>query len=1100
MYKKYTNKQGVPKSYVRQILLIMRLTTIILIIAVMQVSATTFAQRITLSEKNTNLVQVFDRISDQSGYDFVFTSNLLEGTKPVTINVRNTELKVVLEQIFANQPVSFSIENKTVVIRSKDLSYLEKVLARFQAIDVRGKILDEKGEPLVGATVSVKGTSKSVRTNPKGEFYLQNVSDKDKLVISYIGYQTREVDAASDMGSLTMALADAKLEEVLINAGYYSVKDKEKTGSIARITSGDVEDQPVTNVLATMQGRMPGVNITQYTGMPGSGFEIEIRGQNSLRFNGNNPLYIIDGVPYSSQSIGSNFTSGNMPAENSPLNSINPADIATIEVLKDADATAIYGSRGANGVVLITTKKAKAGKTSFNTTYANGIAKVTRFKHVLNTQQYLAMRKEAFANDGLTPYPTSAYDVNGTWDQSRNTDWQKELIGGTASYTNLQASLSGGSAQTQFLLSGNYNKETTVFPGNFDFVKTGGRFSVNHASEDKRFSITFSGSYTGQFNSLPPIDLTQTAAMLVPNAPALYDATGHLNWENNTFDNPVASLQGKIDGKTFDLMANAVLSYDIGAGFTARSSLGYTNLNQRQLNLNPSTIFNPAWGLGSEYAIAFANDLNRSSWIIEPQLAWTHTMGKATVEALAGTTFQQQKGDRLLNYAQGFANDSMISNPASAATHVVLNSDENLYKYTAFFSRINFNWAGKYLLNLTGRRDGSSRFGPGKQFANFGAVGAAWVFSEEKWMKENVSFLSFGKLRGSYGITGSDQIGDYQYLNNYSTTGNKYQGMPGLEPSRLFNPDFGWESNRKLELALETGFLNDKILTTVAWFQNRSSNQLVGIPLPGTTGFASMQANLDAEVQNKGFEFSIRTINLKSNRFSWTTDFNLTCTQNKLLSFPKLEASTYKNQYVIGQPLNIIKVYHYTGLDPLTGTYQFEDVNGDGTLNSTDDQKIVKNLNPKFYGGLHNQFHYRNVDLDFLFQLVKQESLNENFGNPMPGMMYNQPRGVTGHWQNAGDLGPYQGYSDSNEARSTANIRFIQSDAAISDASYIRLKNISLSYQLPQSWTKKFSCKLSLQGQNLLTLTKYNGGDPEFKVPGYLPPLRVYSGSIQLIF
>lgn len=970
----------------------------------------------------------------------------------------------------------------------------------YQQHQVQG-IVSDGTSPLPGVTISVKGKSNiSVITDYNGHYAI-NAYPQDSLVVTFIGFKTKIVPVASKSKiDIYLAFDTTTLQEVRINAGYYSVKEKERTGSIARITSKDIETQPVTNVLATMQGRMAGVNIIQNTGLPGSGFEIEIRGQNSLRFNGNNPLYIIDGVPYSSQSIGSNATSGNMPAENSPLNSINPADITAIEVLKDADATAIYGSRGANGVVLITTKKGKEGKTVFSTTYSYGIGQVAHYMDVLQTPEYLAMRREAFANDGVTVYPANAYDVNGTWDQNRNTNWQKELIGGTASYTNLQSSISGGSAQTHFLLSGNYSRETTVFLGSFDYLKAGGHLSLNHESENKRFKINFSSIYTAQKSDLPAIDITSTALQLVPNAPALYDSAGRLNWENNTFSNPIAPLESKIKAQTYDLLANALISYDIGSGFNLRSSFGYTNLAQKQLNLRPSTVLNPAFGSGSESSIVYTNNLNRTSWIIEPQINWTGNISKLTLDALAGTTFQQQNGNKVVNYGIGFPTNSMMENPASATRYLVLSSDQNVYKYQAFYTRLNINWSGKYLINLTGRRDGSSRFGPGNQFANFGAVGAAWVFSEEMVSKEKLSFLSFGKIRGSYGTTGNDQIGDYQYLDTYSTTPFKYQGISGLQPSRLYNPEFGWETNKKLEIALEAGFINDRIFATIAWYQNRSSNQLVGVPLPGTTGFSSMQANLDAVVQNSGLEFSIRSLNIKNGAFSWTTSFNITTAENKLISFPALESSTYKNQYVIGQSLNIRKVFHYTGLDPLTGTYQFEDTDGDGSINYINDQKTVKDLSPKYYGGLQNQLHYKNVDLDFLFQFVKQENYNPNTYTPMPGKMVNQPSEVISRWQNPGDLGPYQAYSNSNTARTLAYSQFTSSDAAVSDASYIRLKNISLTYQLPLNWTKKFNCKIGIQGQNVFTLTKYKGIDPEFKYSGYLPPLRVFTSTIQLTF
>nr|WP_315155697.1 SusC/RagA family TonB-linked outer membrane protein [uncultured Flavobacterium sp.] len=969
-----------------------------------------------------------------------------------------------------------------------------------QQFQIQGTVSDGTA-PLPGVSIAIKNKSKVTTVSDYDGQYTLFASQQDTLVFSYIGYKTAIVPIQGRSTiDISLQLDATTLQEVKVNAGYYSVKEKERTGSISRITSSDIEKQPVSNVLATMQGRMAGVNITQDSGLPGGGFSIEIRGRNSLRSDGNNPLYIINGVPYSSQDIGSAVTSGSTPSRANPLNSINPGDIANIEVLKDADATAIYGSRGANGVVLITTKKGKEGKTTFTTNYQYGLGQAAHFMDLMNTSQYLSMRREAYANDGITNYPATAYDVNGTWDQTRDANWQKELLGGNASYMNLQSSLSGGSAQTQFLLSGSYNKETTILPGDFNYVKANGHANVNHESENKKFRINFTAGYTAQFNDLPILDITRNAITLPPNAPPLYDADGNINWADGTFDNPIAYLQGNIKSETYDFISNALFSYDLGLGFTAKSSFGYTDLRQEQKNLLPSTIYNPAYGLGSESTYVYTNNLNRSSWIIEPQLSWSYNEGKSKIEALIGSTFQEQNSSQLVSSAVGFSSNSLMENPASAAEYLVESSDETLYKYQAFFARVNFNWQGKYILNLTGRRDGSSRFGPGKQYATFGAVGAAWVFGEESFIKTNLPFLSFGKLRASYGTSGNDQIGDYQYLDTYSTSGSTYQGIAGMQPTRLFNPDFGWETNKKLEFALETGFLNDRIFLTAGWFRNRSSNQLVGIPLPGTTGFSSLQANLNAEVENSGLELSLRGVLVKQKDFSWTANFNLTNLKNKLLSFPGLEASTYKEQYVIGQPLNIIKVYEYTGLNTNTGAYQFKDVDGDGVLSAVDDKKTIKYLSPEYYGGLENQFRYGNLQLDFLFQFVKQTSYNENYQTFMPGTQINQVAGVTQHWQQPGDTGPSQVYSATNGALRAASTRFSQSDAAIGDASYIRLKNVALSFDLPKNWTKKFNCKLSLEGQNLFTITAYKGMDPEFKYPGYMPPLRIITTGIQLTF
>ena len=970
-----------------------------------------------------------------------------------------------------------------------------------QQVQVSGTITNGTN-PLAGVTISVKGKATAGTISDFYGNYTLTASADDIVVFSFMGFVT-VTEPIDGRKILNVQLQEdaTQLQEVHINAGYYSVKEKERTGSIAHITAKDIEKQPVTNVLATMQGRMAGVNITQTTGMPGGGFDIQIRGQNSLRFDGNSPMYIVDGVPYASEPIGSLFTSGHLPRRTSPLNSINPGDIESIEVLKDADATAIYGSRGANGVVLISTKRGKAGKTKFTGSVSSGSGHVTRFMKLMNTAEYLAMRREAYANDGVTDYPANAYDINGTWDQNRYTNWQKELLGGNSSINTMQTSLSGGSKQTQFVLNGTYNKETTVFPGDYKYEKGNVHLNLNHESEDQRFRINFTTGYVVQNNTMPTADFTGTALSLAPNAPSLYDALGNLNWENGTFENPLQLLATDFKGRTNDLIANSLLSYSLFKGFELKSSFGYSDLRYKELNLLPSTMYNPAYGLDSSSSLVFENNTSRNSWIIEPQANYQLTAGQVKIDLLAGSTFQQQMSNQVVHMGYGFSSNGLIENPASASLFSIMNSDATMYKYQAFFGRANFNWKGRYIINMTGRRDGSSRFGIANRFASFGAVGASWLFGDEPIVKKHAEFLSFGKLRASYGTTGNDQIGDYQYLDTYSTSGSNYEGISGLQPTRLFNKDFGWETNRKLEVALETGFLKDRVFLTAAWYRNRSSSQLLGVPLPGTTGFNSIQANLDAEVQNSGYELTLRTLNLQGDKLSWTTNFNFTSARNKLLSFPDLKGSSYQSQFVIGQPLNIVKVFHYIGLDPQTGTYQFEDLNGDGLLSANDDRGFVKELNPKFYGGLQNQLKYGAVQLDFLFQFVKQENYTEAFGTVLPGTMSNQRASFVSHWQNQGDRGPNQLYSTGiNPTAQRANTLYSQSDAVIADASYIRLKNISLTYDLPKQWTKSFSCKLSVQGQNVLVLTSYKGGDPEFKTAGFMPPLRVYTSTLQITF
>lgn len=968
-----------------------------------------------------------------------------------------------------------------------------------QQTQINGIITDGT-TPLPGVTITIKGLQKTVLSDFNGKFTI-TISPNDIIIFTYIGFKTitMPIDGRSIL-NIRMQEDATALQEVKINAGYYSVKESERTGSIAKITSKDIEKQPVTNVLATMQGRMAGVNITQTTGVAGGGFNIQIRGQNSLRTDGNNPLYLIDGVPYSSVAVGYGRTTVILPQESSPLNSINPGDIENIEVLKDADATAIYGSRGANGVVLITTKKGKEGKTRFTAKMSKGYGKVTNFMEMMNTQQYLKMRAEAFTNDGIE-YGPSDYDINGTWDQNRYTNWQKKLIGGTADFTDLQASLSGGSSQTQFLISGNYHKETTVFPGDFKYNKGNLHVNLNHESENKKFKVTFTTGYTAQKNDQPPTDLTRTAILLAPNAPALYDGQGSLNWENSTWENPLAALKGQYKSKTFDLIANTMLSYKIMPGLDLKTSLGFTDTRYDESRTQPSTMYDPAYQLGSEYSSITINTTNRQSWIIEPQLNWSKKFNGGKIDLLFGSTFQQQNANQFVQEAYGFSSNSLIYNLSSATYVFDLAHSESVYKYQAFFGRANYSWNDRYILNLTGRRDGSSRFGPGRQFATFGAIGTAWLFSNEELIKNNIDFLSFGKLRASYGTTGNDQIGDYQFLNTYFSSGNNYGGAIVLEPTSLFNPDFGWETNKKFEVALEAGFFKDRLFLTAGWYNNRSSNQLVGIPLPATTGFSSLQANLDATVQNRGIELTLRTVNFQKTDFNWTTNFNISISRNKLLSFPNIEGSTYKNQYVIGQALNIKKVYHYTGLNPQTGIYQFEDSNGDGIITAPQDKQTVRDFNPKFYGGLQNQLSYNRWQLDFLFQFVKQDNYNATYNVGLPGAMSNQPLDVINHWQNAGEIAAYQPCSTGiNNEIANAFSKYYDSDAVITDASYIRLKNFALSYSLSEKWMAGVRCRISFEGQNMLTITPYKGPDPEFKFTGYLPPLKVFTAGLHFTF
>ncbi len=965
---------------------------------------------------------------------------------------------------------------------------------------IKGKVINESGAPVPGATVAIKGTNNGTTTNDKGDFIIAPANKDASLIISSIGYEKQELflDGRTNL-VITLKSKPSELDQAIVIA-YGTTTKRLNTGDVSKVTAEEIERQPVSNPLAALEGRVPGLIVTQNTGVPGGSFNIQIRGKNSIA-NGNDPLYIIDGVPFTSISLSSIYT-GSVINLGNPLSNINPADIESIEVLKDADATSIYGSRGANGVILITTKKAKPGKIRFEFNAYTGTGKVTRMLKLLNTPQYLAMRHEAFSNDGARIGPTN-YDINGTWDTTRYTDWQKLLIGGTANIIDMQGSISGGNSNTQFLMSSGYHQESTVFPGNFSDQKVSSRFYLTHSSSDQRFKATFSAFYNLEFNNLLTEDLTHRALTLAPDAPPIYDSSGKLNWPHG-FDNPFSVLNREYKAYSNNLISNMDLSYQVCPSLQLKSSFGYTNMTMDEKQTVPLSSINPAYAQTGGSAI-FSNS-GIKTWIIEPQVNWSRKINKVNINILVGGTFQEDIRNGQSFYGRNFSSDALLENIAAASTITVLSADNTQYHYQALYGRINANWQQKYIVNITGRRDGSSRFGPGRQYGDFGAIGAAWIFSKETKVQNLLPFLSFGKLRASYGTTGNDQIGDYEYLNTYSTTNYPYQGISGLIATRLFNPNYGWEVNRKLEGAIELGFLKERVFFNAAYYMNRSSNQLVGYPLPGLTGFSSVQANSSALVQNSGWEMNIASENIKNDNFRWSTSLNISFPSNKLVAYPGLANSNYANTYVIGKPLSTKKLFHFTGVNTQTGVYTFEDVDKDGTISYPEDLVPSKQVAQSFYGGIQNSLQYKNWELVIFVQFVKQTGFNYlyNYSNNYlaPGMLGNQPAIVLSRWKKPGDISDIQRFTQ-NYGSSAFAAFIMLNDDMISDASFLRLKNISISYHLPHKLIQNIYLpegKLYIQCQNLLTVTKYLGMDPENQSINNLPPLKMVTAGIQVTF
>lgn len=720
----------------------------------------------------------------------------------------------------------------------------------------------------------------------------------------------------------------------------------------------------------------------------------------------------------------------------------------------------------------------------------------------LNTSQYLKLRREAFINDKAKPSNSNAPDLL-RWDTTRYTDWKKELIGGTADKSNLQVRLEGGVRNIFFSLSANHYKETTVFPGDANMLKNTIGATISHRGKDNKFTFDLEASYASNKNHLYQQDLTQFINT-IPNAPKPFDSLGRLNWSENGAairNHPLANILRTYDVITDRLTGNTAISYKLG-NLTFKSSFGFNSVNVDETSIFPIASDNPAFNpTGSAN---FGNSSTKS-WIIEPQINYDLILGKNTsLKFVGGTTWQESLSNNKQIQASGYTDDQLLNSTTGAASVTGTVYSGLLYRYQAVYGRLTTNHNKKYVLNLTYRRDGSSRFGPGNQFADFASVGGAWLLSEEEWVKKLKPVLSFAKLRSSFGISGNDQIGDYQFFDTWSPTTYPYGGVSGLFPTRITNPYYGWERKRNFEFAVDLGLFNDDILLSVNYFRSRSDNQIIRYTLPDQTGSNNILMNFPGNVENKGIEIEASAKLFNGRSFSWISSFNLTLPKNKLISFPGLSTSSYANTYVEGQPLSVLRGFRYLGVNPETGIYTFEDVNGDGLYNSLD-YITIGHTDPKFYGGLNNTLNLKFLELQFFIQFVNQKGRDLIYNSfQRPGQQFNQPIEVENRWRQKGDIVPYQQSTQSpvNPAFSSVSL-LTTSSAVLTDASFCRLKNLSLSYKLPHRGNvlSRFDLiRVFAEGQNLFLITSYRGSNPESQGRLALPPLKVFAVGFQIKF
>lgn len=1083
------------------------------------------SQSVTIAVKDAKLESVLKQFKRQTGRSFFVDEPTLKKAVTVTLDIKNVPLEDALAACFANQPnLSYSIVGRTVVISEKPKANNQEFgpvdQEGLQASVVKGYVTNKRFETLANASVSIRGVLKGgTTTDADGAFTLKGVKKGDVLQISYIGYQTKEIILTGN-SALTIVLENANDElDHVVAQGYSKTTKRLSTSSVAKVTAEEMERQPVMNPLMVLQGKVPGLVLTPSTGYSAGPVEINIRGKGLLSRTSVNPLIIIDGTPLNVSS-NDGTQNGDGPVQGvlamvSPVRSqsmlfgLNPKDIESIEILKDMGATAIYGSSGANGVILITTKRGKAGSSDISVNVNYGLSKITRYWNMLNTTQYLEMRREAFKNDGIAPNVNNAPDLF-LWDTTRYTDWQRELYGGTGGVLNASVGYTAGTPLINYRIAANYSRIDEI--GSSGNNKTMGfSFSLDRKSENRKFITALSIQYNHSFVN---VIRTPGLADLPPNAPPAFDSAGNLNfkgWSNSVMYVkfiPFGLLLMPTESRTNFLQANLRLSYQLAKGLLLSTSLSRSQSNSDGMNLVPITAQDPLW---APTGMAYFTKGETGSVNIEPQLSYDSWLfGKGKIGVIAGATIKREERQSVSDIAGGYSNDAMLRSLGQAA-FVSSSNQRSLYNYAGVMGRVEYVWDNKYVVNGIWRRDGSSRFGPGSRFGNFGSAGIAWIASDENWYKKSISpVVSFLKFYANIGTTGNDGGADYQYLSQWSRDGLlNYDGIVPIRSIHAENQQYHWQSGRELNLGSDMRFMKSGNLgLSVNYYRRRVGNQLTNNPTPIISGFPSVYSNWDATVQNEGLEFTINATIINGKNFRWYGSVNAGFNKNVLLSYSGLESSPDYSNLLVGQSTYIQYVLNYLGVDPLTGSYQFEDYNKDGVINTTytrplspttDMKKIIEGL-PKLAGGINQGFSYKNVSLNLTFDFIVQKGVNAFVNVSTPGQTGNIPVEIfNNRWQKPGDNSRYAKFTTQNYQGFSIG----QTSMGLADASFLRLNNLSFSYILPEKLLKKLAMKnaaFNINTRNLFVITGYDGIDPEIRDFSGMPPSRTITAGFSLTF
>ena len=1058
---------------------------------------------------NMSLQSLFDAIRKDTRLRFYYRPGTLNSRQKIRVPAGKILLLQLLDLIVAGKGLEYSRVGSTICIHRKEMTPPSPI-DNDRRTATRFAVTDDHDAELPGAILKNLRTGETINTDENGTAVIHTSQLPDTIRCYAPNREPDTIILAAPTGKdivrIKMRPKDMLNEAVV--TGYATGTRRTYTGDRTLVDHRQIEDQPVSDLMETLTGRVPGLLVTQTSGVHGASMYVSLRGRTSI-LNGQDPLYIIDGVPFApgNQSV-SNIVSGNAAGSLNPFSFIPKEDVETIEVLKDADATAIYGSKGANGVIIITTRHGAPARHLLDLGITTGIRQGTRRPTLMNMREYTAMRIGALKNDGFAVDTLHAPELL-RWDTTRSTDWGKWLIGGLGHTTNLRLSLTGGSDAANYFVGFNQLHETDVYPTKpaHDLLSFTG--NVNLRSGDGRLNIRANALLGLDNNHQFITDLTRLQ-LLVPNAPALEDKNGRPVFSSAglSLANPLSFMNNPYTARSVNNLSDIDATYQLNRYFSCKVNLGYNSVQTDEHSEIPVWTQDVASGAaGSRYTAT----TGFSSWIVEPQLEYRRRIGKWNISWLAGSTWQGQRSTVNTLSAIGYHSDADLSNPALADSQTTTAQTTD-YLYRAFFSRLNLRWKEQIILNLTARRDGSTRFGPGKQYGNFGAGGFAWIFSDQPFSRRIFPFLSFGKLRTSYGITGNDLVGGgLRYFNTWAPTATtSFQNIPGTTSIGKINPEITWESITKLEFAMDLGLLHNRIFLTAAWYRHRSNNQLLPDSFPNIGAPITLR-NRPVVVQNSGWEFTLTAKNIDHRYFGWTTSVNASIPVNKLLSFPGLAGTPFGKDLVVGQSLTSLRAYRYTGIDPLTGVYTFKDKDSNNRM-TDNDREIVGRLGPTWFGGIENSFRWHRWRLSMLVEARVQTGINYQaafYANNQPGsissgLYSNETTDMLNRWNGPGSGGMYQRLTTRTmNAAGRAINSYLGSSALLTDASFARLKSVSLSCQLPSPLLRKMALKdgrLLLQAENLFTWTPYKSVDPELQNILVLPPVKIVSLTIQARF